>query len=103
MKNLTQEIIGELIHRKETIATMESCTGGLVASEITNVSGSSDVFALGLVTYQVQAKIQYGISEKTIQDHTVYSKEVAEEMAKKIAEKANATWGIGTTGMIRKT
>ena len=65
MKNLTQEMIDELIRRKETIATMESCTGGLIASEITNVSGSSDVFALGLVTYQVQAKIQYGISEKT--------------------------------------
>ena len=47
-----KEIVQKLQQRGEHIATMESCTGGYLASEITNISGSSDIFRLGLVTYQ---------------------------------------------------
>jgi len=81
---------------------MESCTGGFLASEITNVSGSSEVFHLGLVTYQNEEKIRFGVSDQTIEMYTVYSEEVAKEMAKGACQTANADWGIGTTGMIRK-
>ncbi len=98
-----KEIIKILQQRGETIATMESCTGGYIASEITNVSGSSDVFCLGLVTYHNEEKIKFGVKDKTIETYTVYSQEVAKEMAKCASEIAKAEWGIGTTGIIRKT
>lgn len=95
-----KEIVERLQQRHETITTMESCTGGFVASEITNISGSSDIFQLGLVTYSNETKIQFGVSKQTIETYTVYSQEVAKEMAKCACQIAEADWGIGTTGMI---
>lgn len=95
-----KEIVQKLQQRGEHIATMESCTGGYLASEITNISGSSYIFRLGLVTYHNEEKIRFGVKKDTIAKYTVYSKEVAQEMAKCASQMANTEWGIGTTGIL---
>lgn len=98
---MRKKLITILKDRNETVSTMESCTGGLLASEITNnEAGSSEVFRFGLVTYSNEFKIKNGINSKTIQTYSVYSKEVATEMAKSISNIANSNWGIGITGQI---
>lgn len=73
---------------------MESCTGGALASSITNIPGCSDVFEEGLVTYSNRVKVKHGISKKIIDKFGVFSQEVAEEMAKKIGGDI----GVGVTG-----
>ncbi len=93
MKN----IVNKLIINNETIACMESCTGGMLASEITNIDGASNVFELGIVTYSNEQKIKYGIEETIIKKYTVYSVEVANDMAKQVCKIANSTYGIGIT------
>lgn len=95
-----QMLVSYLKERKETIATMESCTGGGLANAITNVLGASEVFSFGAVTYSNAAKIMMGVEEAVIETYTVYSKEVAYAMAKHICDKAAANYGIGITGKI---
>jgi len=73
---------------------MESCTGGAMANCITNIPGASDVFEIGKVTYSIKAKIEAGVDEEIIRKYGVYSKETAEEMAKKI----DGNIGVGITG-----
>ena len=92
-----------LKENNKTISTMESCTGGYIANVITNVIGASEVFKLGIVTYSNETKIIMGVSEKIIDKYTVYSKEVAYEMAFEITKKANSDYGIGVTGIINST
>ena len=58
MKVLGKKIVNRLIKKKLTISTVESCTGGLLSSAITSVTGSSKVFKLGLITYSNQSKIK---------------------------------------------
>ena len=80
-----KKIIEILKDKKQTIACMESCTGGMLASEITNINGSSDVFNLGLVTYSNEWKEYFGVNKKVIEEYTVYSTNVAKEMAKTVS------------------
>lgn len=82
------------------ISTMESCTGGYIANVITNVIGASEVIEYGIVTYSNEAKIKMGVSKEIIDTYTVYSKEVAEAMAKQMVKYANSNYAIGITGMI---
>lgn len=95
-----QEIVSRLIELKRTIATMESCTGGAVASEITNVPGASEILKFSAVTYSNEYKIKMGVSEEVIDRYSVYSMETAVEMAKNISLYANSDYGIGVTGKI---
>lgn len=95
-------IIEILKDKKQTIACMESCTGGMLASEITNIDGSSDVFNLGLVTYSNEWKEYFGVNKKVIEEYTVYSTNVAKEMAKAVSNLAKSNWGIGITGQLGK-
>lgn len=82
-----------------TVATAESCTGGLLAAEFVSLPGSSNWFSEGCVTYTVPAKIsRLSVSEATIEKHTVVSREVALEMARGIRKNLNASIGISTTG-----
>lgn len=90
MKN----IVAELKKRHLHIGVMESCTGGAIASAITNIAGSSDVFGEGLVTYSNEAKIKYGVSKDTINKRSVFSFEVANEMARCVSGDI----GVGVTG-----
>lgn len=90
------EIIKILKERGWCIGVMESCTGGAIANAITNIPGASDVFEEGLVTYSEKSKIKYGVDPRIIEKFGVYSKETAEEMAKKI----KGDIGVGVTGQL---
>ncbi len=94
------KIIEILQNNNKYVATMESCTGGAVASEITNHSGASQVLKFSAVTYSNEYKIKMGVSSKVIDEYSVYSQETSIEMAKNIAEFANANYGIGITGKL---
>ena len=98
MENLMTEVVKKLDELHKTISTMESCTGGRVASEITNISGASDILKFSAVTYSSEYKIKMGVSSETIEKYTVYSPNVAREMSKSISEFSNSNYGVGITG-----
>lgn len=97
---MEEKVINILREQKETVSCMESCTGGMLASTLTNVSGSSDVLQVSLVTYSNHFKEKFGVPHEVIEKHSVYSIETAREMAKHVSCFANSTWGIGITGQI---
>jgi nicotinamide-nucleotide amidase len=95
-----ETIVGSLLTDKGlTLATMESCSGGLLASTITDVPGSSKYFRGGLVAYSNQAKIAYGVSADTIAKHGAVSAEVALDMARAARQLLSANIGVGITGV----
>ncbi|MDE5630011.1 MAG: nicotinamide-nucleotide amidohydrolase family protein [Bacilli bacterium] len=94
------KIVSKLDDLKRTIATMESCTGGALASEITNNVGASEVLKFSAVTYSNEYKIKMGVSAEVIDRYSVYSMETAVEMAKNISNFAGADYGVGITGKI---
>lgn len=94
------KIIEMLKNKNCYVATMESCTGGSVASEITNHSGASQVLKFSAVTYSNEYKIKMGVDPAIIDEFSVYSMETAVEMAHNISEFAQADYGIGITGKI---
>ena len=93
-----QEIIKELTNNHQTIATMESCTGGALASKITNYPGASEILKFSAVTYSNEYKIKMGVDKNIIDKYSVYSPETAVSMSKAISNFANADYGIGITG-----
>ena len=97
-----EEIIKILTERNKTISTMESCTGGALASAITNIKGSSEIFKFGAVTYSNEYKIKMGVSKEIIDTYSVYSIETAREMAKKISDFSDSDYGIGITGKLNR-
>jgi nicotinamide-nucleotide amidase len=96
-----ESVIGALlITRGETLATAESCTGGLLASRITDVAGSSAYFMGGVVCYTAQAKMfLVGVDPQLIQDHGEVSEPVAIDLAKGARRRFGTTWGAGITGI----
>jgi nicotinamide-nucleotide amidase len=93
-------LVGTLLVEKGlTLATMESCTGGLLANTITDVPGSSKYFKGGLVAYTNEAKLSYGVSTALIARHGAISPEVAGDMARVIRERLGADIGVGITGV----
>ncbi len=100
-----EEVVGKLLsERGETLSVAESCTGGLIGYRLTEVSGSSDYFVEGAVTYSNDAKIlSLGVSGKSIKKYGAVSAEVAEEMAKGIREKSKTDYGISVTGIAGPT
>ncbi len=95
-----EKLVNLLKKQNKTISSMESCTGGLFANEITNVEGASNVFKLGLVTYSNEFKEYFGVSKQTINEYTVYSNNVSREMAKRSCDIAKSDFAIGITGML---
>lgn len=95
-----KEIVKILNKKNKTISCMESCTGGMLASEITNVEGASNVFKLGLVTYSNKYKEYFGVSKKVIKEYTVYSNEVSKQMALNACKISNSDYSVGITGML---
>ncbi|MCX6908234.1 MAG: competence/damage-inducible protein A [Verrucomicrobia bacterium] len=101
---LEDVVVRELIRRKRTLATAESCTGGLLASRVTNVSGSSKVFLEGVVCYSNEAKVRdAGVKQATLKKHGAVSRHVARELAEGIRQRAGASFGIGITGIAGPT
>jgi nicotinamide-nucleotide amidase len=97
-----EEKIGALLRRrKATLSVAESCTGGLIAHRITNVSGSSDYFEMGIVSYSNRSKGGFlGIPERDIDRYGTVSRRVAEKMAQSIRLRAKTDIGLATTGIV---
>ncbi len=81
-----------------TLATMESCTGGMLADFITNVPGSSNYYKGGIVSYTNELKVASGVSADLIRGHGAVSSQVAEAMAQAVRLRLGADFGIGITG-----
>ncbi len=94
-------VVGQLFRKKrKTLAVAESCTGGLISSRITDSSGSSDYFLMGIVAYSDKAKEDIlGVSAGLLRKRGAVSEQVALEMAKGARRLANADIGIGVTGI----
>ena len=99
------EVVGkELARLGKTIATAESCTGGLVAKLLTDVPGASGYFSYGWVTYGNEAKMsELGVDEQIIVRYGAASEEVASAMASAAREKARSDFGIGISGIAGPT
>lgn len=94
-----QEIIARLRAMDLTIATAESCTGGMIASELTTVRGSSHVVRGGIVAYQVAAKRDL-LGLASVTEENVVSAKTAADMAQAARECFSAEVGVGTTGYL---
>ncbi|MSP78083.1 MAG: competence/damage-inducible protein A [Dehalococcoidia bacterium] len=95
-----EERVGEALRRTKTsLATMESCTSGLLASTITDVPGSSDYFRGGFVTYTNEVKIAQGVPAPLIAQYGAVSTQVAEAMAQAARTNIGADFGVGVTGV----
>lgn len=96
-----EEVVGCMLReRRKTLATAESCTGGLLASKITDVAGSSEYFIEGVVSYANEAKVDLlGVPAELIETHGAVSEEVARAMAVGIRRRAATDIGIGITGI----
>lgn len=96
-----EEIVGKLLsENNKTLAVAESCTGGLICQRLTDVAGSSAYFIEGAIAYANEAKINnLNVSESLIEEFGAVSREVAEQMAKGIREKAKTDFGISVTGI----
>ncbi len=92
--------VKKLIAAGKTVSTAESCTGGMVASAITAVAGSSEVFGYGFVTYANEAKENLvGVEGGTLKTYGAVSSQTAMEMAKGAREKSGSDIGVSTTGI----
>jgi nicotinamide-nucleotide amidase len=93
-------IVGEMLAgRGLTLAVMESCTGGLLSDEITNVAGASRYFRGGIVSYATEVKEQMGVEPAVIAQYGVISAETAAAMASTARERLGADIGVGITGV----
>ena len=100
MTTLSQKIVKILAKKKLNISFAESCTGGMLASSITSVSGSSKVFNLGVVTYSNQAKIEIlKIQKKIIQTYGAVSRETCLSMVKNLNKISKTSISISITGI----
>jgi nicotinamide-nucleotide amidase len=99
-ETMEQVVVRKARAAGKIVATAESCTGGLVASRITNVSGSSDMFRYGWVTYANEAKaVELGVSMDLLQKHGAVSAEVAQAMAEGALQKSGADIAVAATGI----
>ena len=101
---LEEVVVRLLKQRNETLAAAESCTGGLIANKITNVSGASEVFLAGYVTYANAAKSDVlGIDPKLIDKHGAVNEAIARAMADGARARAASKYGLATTGIAGPT
>ena len=100
MQHIANKLIKKLTKKKLKISFAESCTGGMLASKITSISGSSKVFGLGLVTYSNQAKITIlNVNKRIIQKYGAVSPECCEAMVKNLAKISKAQINVSVTGI----
>ena len=102
--NNARAIVHLLTKRKETLALAESCTGGFIANQITNVSGASKIFKGGIVAYSNEAKEKFlGVRAATLKEHGAVSKEVAAEMAAGARKHFDTDYAVSVTGIAGPT
>ena len=100
MKKLSQKVVKLLSKKRLKISLAESCTGGLLSSSITSISGSSKIFTLGLVTYSNQAKINVlKVPKKIIMKHGAVSYETCLSMVKNLSKTSKTNISVSITGV----
>jgi len=100
MKNLANKLVKKLIQKKLKVSFAESCTGGMLSSTITSVSGSSKVFNLGLITYSNRAKIDIlKVPKKIIIKYGAVSSECCLSMVKNLSKISKANIFVSITGI----
>ena len=100
MKKLAKKLVNLLSKKKLKISFAESCTGGLLSSTITSISGSSNVFTLGLVTYSNQAKVNIlKLPKKIIMKHGAVSYETCLYMVKNLNKISKTSVSVSITGI----
>ncbi|MCL2425393.1 MAG: competence/damage-inducible protein A [Oscillospiraceae bacterium] len=98
--SLENTVIGLLKEKKQTLATAESCTGGLLSKRLTDIPGASKVYIGGIVAYNEKSKVELlGVDEKLINKYGAVSREVALAMATAVRSKLDADIGVGITGI----
>ena len=103
-ETLEQTVVALLTEKKKTLALAESCTGGLIANRITNVSGASAVFMAGLVTYSNEAKERLlGVNRATLEEFGAVSEQTAREMAEAARTRNKTDFAIAITGIAGPT
>ncbi|WP_135533332.1 CinA family protein [Halostella pelagica] len=103
-QSIEQRLGDRLREADHTVATAESCTGGLVGAALTAVPGASDYFEGGIVAYAYDAKRHLlGVSRESLDERGAVSGRVAREMARGVRDKTDATWGLSTTGVAGPT
>jgi nicotinamide-nucleotide amidase len=97
--------IANLLKQKHlTVATAESCTGGLISHSLTNISGSSDYFDRGIVSYSNNAKMELlGVYKEILEKYGAVSEQIAKVMAEGVRTKSKVDIGISTTGIAGPT
>jgi len=100
-KNKTAATVVRLLtQRKKTLALAESCTGGFIADEITNIPGASEIFLGGIVAYSNGVKEKFlGVRHETLKKHGTVSEIVAREMADGARKKFGADFAVAVTGI----
>ena len=100
MKKLSQKIVRVLKKKKLKISFAESCTGGLLSSSITSISGSSKIFSIGLVTYSNQSKISMlKVPKNIIRKHGAVSYETCLAMVKNLSKISKTNISVSITGI----
>ena len=100
MKNLANKVVKKLIKKKLKVSFAESCTGGLLSSSITSISGSSKVFNLGLITYSNKAKVDIlKVPNKIIKKYGAVSDECCLSMVENLSKISKANISISITGI----
>jgi len=100
-----ERAIGDLLRKREwTLSIAESCTGGLICDRITDISGSSDYFEGGMVTYSNESKAKYlRVPLDDIKKYRAVSPQVARKMAQGVRKAFDTTFGLSTTGVAGPT
>ena len=100
MKKISLKVVKILNKKRLKISLAESCTGGLLSSTITSISGSSKVFTVGLVTYSNQAKINIlGVPKRIIKKHGAVSYETCLSMVKNLNKISKTNISVSITGV----
>ncbi len=100
MQDLVEQLTNLLLEKKMMLTTVESCTGGLLAAEITHRAGASKVFERGFVTYSNEAKVEMlGVPEETLRINGAVSVQTADAMARGALKNAHAGLSVSITGV----
>ena len=97
---LDQKVLKKFIGTKQTLALAESCTGGLIGDQLTNLPGASAFFLLGIIAYDNAAKTKIlKVHPSLIKKHGAVSAEIASQMAQGVRQLLKTDWGLSVTGI----
>ncbi len=100
LQKLAAAVVADLSAASKAVSTAESCTGGWIAKSITDIAGSSAVFAYGVVSYSNGAKESIlGVRQATLEEHGAVSERVVEEMAKGVLRLSGADIAVAVSGV----